>query len=172
MTQSPVWGLGRVIALEHPEFLGGLIDLDDDTDEDDQISLLYQEIGDDDPRCGGPDSLPREPALCTAVGPRALPTTGRPTAQLPSSATSMLFKPDGTYLITGGLGKLGLAVAQWMTVRGARHLVLISRRRLPDRSAWDTLSAGSDAHDNRVANSGGGARGRHRKSSFRRRGRF
>ena len=28
VTQSPLWGLGRVIALEHPEIWGGLIDLD------------------------------------------------------------------------------------------------------------------------------------------------
>src|SRR6185295_18909259 len=27
LAQSPVWGLGRVIALEHPEIWGGLIDL-------------------------------------------------------------------------------------------------------------------------------------------------
>ncbi len=35
---------------------------------------------------------------------------------------------DATYLITGGLGSLGLAVARWMVDRGARHLVLVSRR--------------------------------------------
>jgi acyl transferase domain-containing protein/aryl carrier-like protein len=35
---------------------------------------------------------------------------------------------DATYLITGGLGSLGLAVARWMIGRGARHLVLVSRR--------------------------------------------
>ncbi len=34
----------------------------------------------------------------------------------------------GTYLITGGLGSLGLSVAQWMVEKGARHLVLVGRR--------------------------------------------
>ncbi|MGH8572125.1 MAG: beta-ketoacyl reductase [Gammaproteobacteria bacterium] len=33
-----------------------------------------------------------------------------------------------TYLITGGLGSLGLAVAEWMVERGARSLVLVGRR--------------------------------------------
>ena len=37
------------------------------------------------------------------------------------------FRPDGTYLITGGLGGLGLTVAQWMVQRDARHIVLVSR---------------------------------------------
>jgi len=35
---------------------------------------------------------------------------------------------DGTYLITGGLGALGLQVAQWMVEQGARHIVLMGRR--------------------------------------------
>jgi acyl transferase domain-containing protein/NADPH:quinone reductase-like Zn-dependent oxidoreductase/acyl carrier protein len=35
---------------------------------------------------------------------------------------------NGTYLITGGLGGLGLLVADWLVQQGARHLVLVSRR--------------------------------------------
>ena len=34
---------------------------------------------------------------------------------------------DGTYLVTGGLGGLGLKVARWLVDRGARHLVLMGR---------------------------------------------
>ncbi|MEV4391049.1 SDR family NAD(P)-dependent oxidoreductase [Nonomuraea sp. NPDC049607] len=34
---------------------------------------------------------------------------------------------DGTYLVTGGLGGLGLAVADWLVERGARRLVLLGR---------------------------------------------
>jgi NADPH:quinone reductase-like Zn-dependent oxidoreductase/acyl carrier protein len=36
-------------------------------------------------------------------------------------------RADATYLITGGHGGLGLAVARWLVERGARHLVLLSR---------------------------------------------
>ncbi len=35
---------------------------------------------------------------------------------------------DGTYLITGGLGALGLEVARWLVEQGADHLVLTGRR--------------------------------------------
>ncbi len=38
------------------------------------------------------------------------------------------FHADATYLITGGLGGFGLAVARWLIAHGARHLVLASRR--------------------------------------------
>jgi acyl transferase domain-containing protein/acyl carrier protein len=36
-------------------------------------------------------------------------------------------RADGTYLITGGLGALGLEVARWLVNAGARHLVLVGR---------------------------------------------
>ena len=38
-----------------------------------------------------------------------------------------LFSADASYLMTGGLGGFGLAVAQWMVANGARHLVLAGR---------------------------------------------
>lgn len=37
------------------------------------------------------------------------------------------FQSDATYLITGGLGGFGLAIAQWMAMQGARHIVLVGR---------------------------------------------
>ena len=36
-------------------------------------------------------------------------------------------RPDATYLITGGMGGLGLEVARWLVQQGARHLVLAGR---------------------------------------------
>ncbi len=46
----------------------------------------------------------------------------------PASETAIALHADATYLITGGLGSLGLLMAQWMVQRGVRHLVLIGRR--------------------------------------------
>ena len=36
-------------------------------------------------------------------------------------------RPDGSYLVTGGLGGLGLEVAKWLVSNGAKHLVLTGR---------------------------------------------
>jgi acyl transferase domain-containing protein len=44
--QSPVWGLGRVVSLEHPEFWGGLVDLD--PGDADGVAALLEEIADPD----------------------------------------------------------------------------------------------------------------------------
>ncbi len=40
---------------------------------------------------------------------------------------SLLFRTDSTYMITGGLGSLGLLIAGWMVKQGAKHLVLVGR---------------------------------------------
>jgi len=51
-----------------------------------------------------------------------------------ASETSITLRSDATYLITGGLGSLGLLVAQWLVQQGARHLVLTGRRDAPDKA--------------------------------------
>jgi acyl transferase domain-containing protein len=40
---------------------------------------------------------------------------------------STVIRPDATYVITGGVGALGLRVTEWMAGRGARHIVLTGR---------------------------------------------
>ena len=52
----------------------------------------------------------------------------QPTAHGDDLYRPPLLRPDASYLITGGLGALGLAVADWLAAQGARHLVLVSRR--------------------------------------------
>jgi len=49
-------------------------------------------------------------------------------------------RPDATYLITGGLGGLGLAAARWLVRWGARHLVLLGRK-APSASVSEVLEA-------------------------------
>jgi acyl transferase domain-containing protein/acyl carrier protein len=44
------------------------------------------------------------------------------------TAEKKAIQPGRSYLITGGLGGLGLQVAEWLVAQGATHLVLSSRR--------------------------------------------
>ena len=46
----------------------------------------------------------------------------------PAPSGRVEFRPDAGYLITGGLGGIGLLVARWMVENGARHIVLAGRR--------------------------------------------
>jgi myxalamid-type polyketide synthase MxaE and MxaD len=59
---------------------------------------------------------------------------------MPTLSERPTLRADGSYVITGGLGALGVRVARWMAERGARHLVLLSRTPLPPRETWPTLT--------------------------------
>ncbi|MER6525845.1 SDR family NAD(P)-dependent oxidoreductase [Streptomyces sp. NPDC001508] len=61
-----------------------------------------------------------------------------------------LLRERGVYLITGGLGGIGLAVAEDLARLAAARVVLTSRSGFPDRSEWDTLTAQAPADDPRA----------------------
>jgi len=48
-------------------------------------------------------------------------------------------KEEGTYLITGGLGGLGLAFANWLAKEHKATLFLLGRSPIPDRKEWPAL---------------------------------
>jgi acyl transferase domain-containing protein/NAD(P)-dependent dehydrogenase (short-subunit alcohol dehydrogenase family) len=58
----------------------------------------------------------------------------------PRSAGSASITGEGTYLITGGLGGLGLTLARWMADEGAQHLALVGRS-APTEQASEVLRA-------------------------------
>ena len=57
-------------------------------------------------------------------------------------------RSDGSYLVTGGLGGLGLAVADWLAQNGAGNIVLLSRR--PPSGEAETRIAEIEAAGARV----------------------
>jgi NADPH:quinone reductase-like Zn-dependent oxidoreductase len=48
-------------------------------------------------------------------------------------------REDATYLVTGGLGGVGLEVARWLAARGARYIALAGRRE-PNDAARQTIA--------------------------------
>ena len=50
------------------------------------------------------------------------------------------FRPDATYLVTGGLGGIGIELARWLVVRGARHIALLGRR-VPSDAVREHIAA-------------------------------
>ncbi len=119
LAQTALWGLGRIAAGERPDRWGGLVDLPATPQARDIAALVRLLRGRWDEDLIGIDHG-------VATTARLAPTvTARPDA-------GPACRPDGTYLITGGTGALGLRVAQWLASRGARRLVLLGRR--PDAS--------------------------------------
>lgn len=108
---SAVWGVGRVLKNEQPDLRVQLVDLD-------PASSL------DEAACNAISSLNcdiREIAWSHGQS-YSLKLTQ---TKLPPGSVSFL--PDAAYAITGGYGGLGLALAEWMSSRGARHIFLVGR---------------------------------------------
>ena len=120
-TQSPIWGFARVLGLEHPELLGGLIDVEGDAAgvADRVLAELLEGDGEDQIAWRGDRRFVARLARTGRIG-----------------AANVPLHAHGSYLITGGLGHLGLEVARWLAAHGAGHLVLQSRRGLPERALW------------------------------------
>jgi natural product biosynthesis luciferase-like monooxygenase protein/amino acid adenylation domain-containing protein len=131
VAQAPLWGFGRTLACEYPGFWGGLVDLDPQ-DERASVDLLRRAIL----------SSAREDQLAFRGGRRYVARFIRK-RELFNHMDAPRFRPDSSYLITGGLGDLGLLVARWMVEQGARRLVLLGRTKLPPRSLWDQVERGS-----------------------------
>jgi len=54
---------------------------------------------------------------------------------------NQLLRPGGVYLITGGLGGIGLALADYLVSTFQARLVLLGRSGLPPRSEWEAIVA-------------------------------
>ncbi len=59
----------------------------------------------------------------------------------PPSAPPPRIRTGGTYLITGGVGGIGLAMAEHLARTAQANLILISRSGLPERGLWQQLLA-------------------------------
>jgi polyketide synthase PksJ len=68
---------------------------------------------------------------------------------LPTSGKNQI-RIGGTYLITGGLGDIGLTLAGYLCNKHQAKVILSTRSPLPDRDQWDRLSKGSDLLNRRV----------------------
>jgi acyl transferase domain-containing protein len=126
--QAPLWGIGRTLAVEHPEIHGGIVDLDSAAPTDDSAAALWRHLR----APGAEDQVALRGAQRFAARLEDAPVPERPAPRMRS---------DAAYLVTGGLGGLGLEIARWLVTRGARHLLLVGRTPLPERSTWDDLDA-------------------------------
>ncbi|WP_394850845.1 SDR family NAD(P)-dependent oxidoreductase [Pendulispora brunnea] len=111
--QAPLWGFGMAVVQEMPELDCRLLDLDAATD----IGCLADEL-----LAGGDENR--------IVLRGAERYVARLVFYVPENPAPS-FKSDATYLVTGGLGGLGLEVVKWMAARGARHFALLGRRAPP-----------------------------------------
>jgi acyl transferase domain-containing protein len=136
---AALWGLGKSLSAEHSELWGGLIDLATDIVAERDAKQILREV----------DTATAEDKVAFRGGERFVARLERRSAHNRGDRKFSV-SADGTYLITGGMGGIGLAMARWLVERGARHLLLLGRTPLPPRHAWARLNA-SSAEGRRVA---------------------
>ncbi|TDH64710.1 type I polyketide synthase [Okeania hirsuta] len=123
---SPLWGLGRVVSLEHPQLWGGLVDLDPQAPETDEVEMLWQLLVNEQEEDNL--ALRGENTYVARLANQEPPDLPQP----------LSLSSDGSYLITGGLGALGLHTAEWLVSKGAKNIVLTGRR-LPSEKATESI---------------------------------
>ena len=149
LLQAPLWGLGRVFALEAPELWGGLIDLSSPNEDSGHsgslltlrveseaiVTELLSGAGEDqvalrlfatDAQNSHDDHGPVCKRFVARLRSHPAQHSG-PQPQTPGARC----RSDGVYLITGGLGALGLACARFLVEQGARYLLLSGRHASP-----------------------------------------
>ena len=113
-----LWGQGRTLALEHPEFWGGLVDVDETLPPELLGAYLRAEaatLGDTD----------RDDQVVYRVGERRVPRLE--SAALPAVALSRL-ESGTSHLVVGATGNVGPYLIRQLAEMGASTVVAVSRR--------------------------------------------
>lgn len=113
---TPIWGINKVVALEYPQLSFACVDFDPD-DFAFSLDSFCKEF-----------TQPKhdERQIAYRDQERFVTRIGRYDTN--QSEQQTIDYTSGSYLVTGGLGGLGLEVAQWLAEKGARSLILLGRR--------------------------------------------
>ncbi|MFG1840242.1 SDR family NAD(P)-dependent oxidoreductase [Micromonospora sp. NPDC049175] len=122
-------GLARVLPAELPGLAVRLVDADP---ADDDVTALVAEL-----------RRPREPEVALRGGRRWVADVEQVT--LDAEGEPGALRDGGRYLITGGLGGIGITLAEDFATRARAKLVLLARSGLPERERWaDHLAVHGD----------------------------
>ncbi|MEB3048571.1 type I polyketide synthase [Mycolicibacter sp. MYC123] len=126
--------LARVLA-DEPDLGATLVDLDETADAETLAGDLLAEL----------QAPLRDDVIAWRGGQRFTERLTR--ATLGAEAPQAQVRADGSYLLTGGLGGLGIVVARWLAARGAGRIILNGRSELSEeqRAVLAELSAQTEA---------------------------
>ncbi|MBV9790075.1 MAG: SDR family oxidoreductase [Chloroflexi bacterium] len=127
--QSPLLAVCKVIAQENLSLKCRTIDVlaptPDSADETALLSQIATEL------------LSQSKDLTVAYrGERRLTQRFRPERLEPVTGVPARLRQNGVYLITGGLGGIGMSMAEYLARTVQAKLVLIGRSGLPERNTW------------------------------------
>lgn len=127
---AALFALGRVISAEYENIRCRGVDIDTDTDANSLVSEVYG----------------YNTSYLTAIrdGKRYIQEFAR-LEMGGGSRKAIDIKSQGVYIITGGLGGIGLEIARHLSQKGAGNIALVNRSSMPERHEWaEILKAGAD----------------------------
>jgi len=125
-----LWGLGRTLALEHPEIWGGVIDVDESV----PAGVAARYVVDEAHNRDGEDQV------VYRAGIRRVPRLKK---GYPPAAPAPEFDEDRSHLVIGATGNIGPHLIQQLADMGARTIVAVSRN---PGSRLDGLTSSLSAH--------------------------
>src|SRR5262249_44266878 len=138
--KSTLLGACKVLPQEFPNLHWKTIDIGHwAEDQSDAAERIFAELS----------CEPDDPMVAYRDGKRWVQEFGSsPLDGAPRESTRL--RAGGVYLITGGLGNIGLEFAEALSARVQAKLVLIGRSQFPERAAWEQrLASNADDEVNR-----------------------
>lgn len=126
-------GMGNVIFNEHVDLWGGWIDIDAQKSTM-KTKRIIQYLN---------DGMQNEKHL--AIRNDHVFAQRLVRQSFKRSVSGLRFRPNATYVVTGGFGGLGSLVAKWMVENGAAHVLIIGRSAVPPRTEWNNADQFSAA---------------------------
>ena len=126
--QAGVLGPWRMLSAEQPGTRSRLVDFDVKDDAASHAQGIVCEL----------DASGDVPVTVWRHGQRLAPVLRRE----PAAGQAPVLRDRGVYLITGGLGGIGLELARYLAGSVKARLVLTGRTPAPPRESWDRLAAG------------------------------
>lgn len=121
---APLFGLGKVISKENSNIRCKCIDIDEHFTSQNLLGELQSEF---------------ENQVCAYRNGKRYIEELDEVLNVEEGCKDFNLKPEGLYIITGGLGGLGFEVAKAFTSKSAINIALINRRSLPPRSEWEDI---------------------------------
>jgi acyl transferase domain-containing protein/acyl carrier protein len=121
-------GLGKVIRQENSNLVCRVVDLDLDAAMDTNLGWLKQELEIESPTY-----------LTAYRDSKRYVEEVRDIEVAYARDQRIEIRSSGVYVITGGMGGIGLAVAKYLAAKSRVKVALINRLELPPRAEWDSL---------------------------------
>ncbi len=121
---SMLFGMAKSIKWEYPNIICKCIDIDNNTD----INKMAEEI------------KAKSGSFVTAY--RNNNRYSEKVVQVKLNTDSfetVKIKDNGTYVISGGVGRIGLEMAKYLASKKSVNLILINRSKFPERDQWDSV---------------------------------